>query len=342
MQKTLKNNFTQGDLIEQFLTGIKGGIATLKEIYHAIPNAPRPSLRRTIRQDERFKSIARGVYYLANEKCAGLLIEGDGRTLNAIEDESIQLIVTDHPWKDDKALKGGNRNFSNQYVNTSFNYTQEDFYQKARVLEEGGYLVEFLPTESETNYEYLYQIKQMAKKAGFKYYAKIMWQKSPSNTGRTVKEFEDIMIFTKGKPKRLNDKKSNPYFTKEMLKQRLPFSIPKKVSDKRHQAEKPVALFEYLIDMLSEEGAIVLDQFGGSCNCLEAALNKNRFAIVYECMGEFIDRAVNRLKATPLFSIRETSNEFLDVDSNNNTPKNNLSSENKIRAFKEEQLMLSF
>lgn len=47
-------------------------------------------------------------------------------------------------------------------------------------------LAEFLPEENENNYEYLYEIKQMAKRAGLFYYCKVPWKKGGfvSNTGR--------------------------------------------------------------------------------------------------------------------------------------------------------------
>ena len=37
--------------------------------------------------------------------------------------------------------------------------------------------MEFLPEENGDNYEYLYQVKAMAKESGFEYYAKVAWRK---------------------------------------------------------------------------------------------------------------------------------------------------------------------
>lgn len=316
------NKLTQSDLIEEFLSGVKGAVATLKELYENLPNIPQPSIRRIVRKDSRYKNIARGVYTLTKGDVTGLLIQGDGRKLTAIEDNSINLIFSDHPWPG--LHKGGNRNFKEGYEETEFKYTQDDFYQKARVLQEGGYLVELLPTESEDNYEYLYQLKQMAKKAGFRYYAKIMWQKSPGNTGRTVKEFEDILIFSKGKAKRINDKKTLPYATREMLKQRLPFPIAKKKSAKNHDAEKPQALFEYLVDMLSNKGDIVLDVFAGAANTIPACLNKSRFVIAYELLNKYVTAAAKRFGMSVLYeenvSPCQSSSEIETVPAYTSTP----------------------
>lgn len=304
------------DRLEQFLRGKKGMIATLKEIYSVISDYPQESIRTSIYRDmeirdrfERHPSVA-GVYMLKDPNrpdVSGILLEGDGRKLQEIEDSSVQLIVTDHPWSDPKKHRSGNQKaFSADYEDTCFRYNQEDFNQKARVLEEGGYLAEFIPVESDSNWEYLYEIKKMAQKAGLEYYAKVTWCKAPENTifnGRTTKGLEDIIIFTKGKPKRLAPK-GKPYYTTRMLNSRIEIPAPKP-KEKIHQAEKPVELFEYLIELLSEEGSVVVDQFGGSCNCLRAAVNKNRFAVVYEYLSKFVDSAVERFKAIPLYNRRK-------------------------------------
>ena len=77
-----------------------------------------------------------------------------------IEDNSIDCILTDHPWLDIKSNKGGTRAFA---LYDCFRYTLEDFKEKARVLKDGCFLVEVLPAENENNYEYLYQMKYQKK-----------------------------------------------------------------------------------------------------------------------------------------------------------------------------------
>lgn len=146
-----------------------------------------------------FKKLERNLYINKDADC--VLIEGDGRDLSIIDDKSIDCIITDHPWLD-KANKGGNRNFAKY---DCFEYTLEDFQEKARVLKDGSFLVEVIPNESETNFDYLYRLKKMAQDAGFKYYCKVPWVKGTfkSNTGRVVKNREDLMIFSKGKPRAL-------------------------------------------------------------------------------------------------------------------------------------------
>ncbi len=86
-----------------------------------------------------------------------------------------------------------------------FRYESKDFKEKQRVLKRGHFLVEFLPEESEVNFDYLYEIKKMAQENGFKYFAKVAWKKGNfiSNTGRKSKNIEDVMIFSNGEPRSL-------------------------------------------------------------------------------------------------------------------------------------------
>ena len=84
-----------------------------------------------------------------------------------IKDKSIDGIITDHPYDLQKALTGGNRKFATFEL---FRYESKDFKEKQRVLKDGAFLVEFLPEESEVNFDYLYEIKKMAQENGFKYF----------------------------------------------------------------------------------------------------------------------------------------------------------------------------
>lgn len=279
----------------------------MKEAYDAVEKAgieaQKPSIRARVYEavDKGIlRKIAKGVYQ--NNDC--LLIQGDGRDLSFLGDGSIDAIITDHPYEIKAANNGGDRHFATY---DCFRYTQEDFNEKARVLKDGCFLVEFLPEESALNYEYLYQIKQMAAAAGFKYYAKVAWKKGDfvSNCGRKSKNTEDVMIFSKGEPRalRIDAKKdkadpSVKHFMKGcngMLPTAFDFAKPAK-KDMLHQAEKPVELLESIIQYVTQEDEIILDQFAGSGVLGEAAHNTGRRSILIELADEFVQKIVKRLK----------------------------------------------
>lgn len=294
-------------IIKNIIEAFKGDIFTLKDAYGVNLDVKKESVRARIYENlgTTFSRIGKGIYMTKDEEC--VVIEGNGRDLSCIEDKTIDCIITDHPWEDRKATKGGARNFATYPV---FKYTIEDFKEKARVLKDGSFLCEIIPAESETNFDYLYEIKKMAEKAGFQYYAKVPWKKGTfvSNTGRKAKNTEDLMIFSKGKPRALRPDKQrgidaygNPTRRMSGTNGMLPTcfdvqAVSKK--DKIAQSEKPVALFEQLLDYLTLSNEIVLDQFAGSGAVGEACINKKRKCILMELMHEKVVNIANRLNCS--------------------------------------------
>lgn len=304
---------------------------SFKDVYIALPNEKKESIRARVYENlnKYFEKIGRGIYKVIRNDNECLIIEGDGRDLSMIEDETIDCIITDHPWLNPKSNKGGNRNFTNTY--DCFKYELKDFMEKARVLKKGSFLVEVLPEENESNYEYLYQIKQMAKQAGFLYYAKVPWKKGTfvSNTGRKSGNVEDILFFSKGKARSLRydakkSKKENvdSYMsgTNKMLCTTLNTSNDKtnqesqlmdnqidllnlseldyqavSKSKKIHQSEKPVELILAILDYITKENEWVLDQFSGSGVVGEASLLSNRNCVLIELLKDNIKKIAQRL-----------------------------------------------
>jgi len=278
--------------------------------YHTEGKTPRCSIRARLQKNKKFMSVARGVWMLVNGKSQSLIIEGNGRELSGINDNTIDCIITDHPYNIPRSLKGGNRDMAKYEC---FRYTQEDFNAKARVLKPGSFLCEFLPWENGDNSEYLMEVRKMAKKAGFELYCVLDWRKFNSaindarpdaNTGRTTKGSEVIMVWSLGSPKSLVVGNKGRK-TKEIVKQHIEDCYIKRKGEKTHQAEKPIELYEYLISCFTEEGDWCVDQFGGSCNMAIAATNKRRNSIVYEICHEFVEKAVARLGAVNVFKEEE-------------------------------------
>lgn len=280
---------------------------SLQEAYDQLKDKPKETVRARIYEKlgVKFQRIAKEIYRTIDckdEQC--ILIESDGRDLSMIEDNSIDCILTDHPWLDEKSNKGGSRAFA---LYDCFRYSLEDFKEKARVLKQGSFLVEVLPAENENNYEYLYQIKEYAKEAGFIYYSKVAWKKGTfvSNTGRKAKNTQDIMIFSKGKARnmRIDKKKSNKMgelYYMSGCNGMLPtmFDIqPVSRKNRIHQSELPVELCEEILEYVTYEGEIVLDSFAGSGAVGVAALNKKRSCILIEILKENIEKIKTRFNS---------------------------------------------
>ncbi len=298
-------------LAEKIFSCFKGkGEFTLSQAYHNNEDKPKETVRARIYENLgiKFERVAKGVYRTIAGEEACIVIEGDGRDLSMIKDNSIDCILTDHPWLDLKSNKGGSRAFA-EY--DCFKYTLEDFIEKARVLKDGCFLVEVLPAENENNYEYLYEIKRFAKEAGLLYYSKVTWKKGTfiSNTGRKAKNTQDIMIFSKGKARnmRVDKKKSEATGTTTYMSGcngMLPtmFDVqPVSRKDKIHQSELPLALCEQILEFVTYKGEVVLDSFAGSGVVGEAALNTHRNCILIEILKENIEKIKNRLLGNILF-----------------------------------------
>lgn len=282
---------------------------TLKEAYAHHADKPKETVRARIYDNlgVKFERITKGVYKTIDGDATCILIEGDGRDLSMLKDNSIDCILTDHPWLDLKSNKGGTRAFA---VYDCFKYSLEAFKEKARVLKDGCFLVEILPAENENNYEYLYQIKQYAKEAGFIYYSKVTWKKGTfvSNTGRKAKNSQDVMIFSKGKARSMRvDKKKTDATGKltymsgcnGMLPTMFDVQpVPKK--ERIHQSELPVSLCEQILQYVTYEGEVVLDSFAGSGVVGEAALNLGRSCILIEILRENIEKMKERFRRNVL------------------------------------------
>ncbi|WP_373266154.1 DNA methyltransferase [Hungatella hathewayi] len=70
--------------------------------------------------------------------------------------------------------------------------------------------------------------------------------------------------------------------------------VPRK--ERIHQAEIPVTLIENILNYVTVENELVLDQFAGSGSVGVAALNKGRNCILKEIAKENIDKIVERFK----------------------------------------------
>ena len=179
----------------------KGMEFTLKMAYEKFTKLGYPEEQIRARIYEKlgvqFERIGRGLYISPDDTVA--LVEGDGRDLSFLADKSIDCIITDHPWLDKKANTGGTRCFANY---ETVRYTLENYKKKARVLKHGCFLVEMIPAENETNYQYLYQLKKMAE-------------------DRLLLFDEELMTFTMGNCITLEDTNGNRKLYKKRYDQKI-------------------------------------------------------------------------------------------------------------------------
>lgn len=304
---------------------------TLKQAYTANKDSNETSVRARIYENlgTTFERIERGVYAVSDDAAKIFLLEGDGRDLSFIDDNSIDLILTDHPYSfDKKSLKGGNRNFADY---EGFQYTMQDFVEKYRVLKPGHFLVEFLPEFNAENFDYVTKVIKFATQVGFQIYTEVDWKKGNfvSNTGRKAKNKEQIWMFSKGKAVSMRaDKKKDlaepgkrHYMsgTSGMLPTAFDVQPPGRL-ERIHQSEKPVELISeilaYVLPKSRFDMPVVLDQFAGSGSTGISAALSGYLAIMIEKSHEHCEKIINRFESQniEIFSVLKSkvANEFCD------------------------------
>jgi site-specific DNA-methyltransferase (adenine-specific) len=209
-----------------------------------------------------------------------------------IPDESVDLIVTDPPYKcisgGKPHLKGQPSGMLSKNDGKIFDYNdiepEEWFPLLYRKLKNGSHCYIM------TNHVNLIHMLNVFTSVGFHFIKSLIWDKGNKIMGRFyMSQFEYILFFRKGKGVKINH-----CGTSDIL------SIPNKKlkgedGKNLHDTEKPIALMDILIDNSSRVGDCVLDPFFGigsiACSC-----NKlNRNFIGYEIDEQYYNIACHRL-----------------------------------------------
>ncbi len=73
------------------------------------------------------------------------------------------------------------------------------------------------------------------------------------------------------------------------------WEIPRVGTNRIHATEKPVDLYKKIIELSTEEGAFIIDPYGGSGSSVIAALELNRNIVCYEIDEEYHSRIMRRV-----------------------------------------------
>ena len=191
----------------------------------------------------------------------GKLINGNAIDfMKTLEDESVDLIVTDPPYK---VTARGNAGNSGGMMRSKLSMQGKIF--KHNNIKPIKYLPEFYRLLKDgshcyimTNHINLQEMLNTATECGFHFIKSLIWNKGNKIMGQFyMSQFEYILFFRKGKGKKINK-----CGTADILN--VPNKKTKGEDGKNiHDTEKPVELMKILIENSSQEGELVLDPFLG-------------------------------------------------------------------------------
>jgi len=218
-----------------------------------------------------------------------------------IPDKSIDLIVTDPPYKITARGNGGNSGgmFQKKEVNNGKVFKSNDleiedwlplFYN---LLKDDSHC--YIMTNNKNITNYLHKIDTLYfnndKSQRFHFIKNLVWVKDNKIMGQTyMSQFEYIIMIRKGKHKRINNCGDSDVL---MFKNKK----TKNESNKTiHDTEKPIKMMEVLINNSSNETDIVLDPFSGIGTTAIACINTNRNYIGFELDEAYYNIAQKRIE----------------------------------------------
>jgi len=211
---------------------------------------------------------------------------------NTLQSDSIDLIVTDPPYKTitggdsdganserPKGMLSGNRKlFTHQKLKIS-DWMPELY----RVLKDGSHCYIF------TNTLNLKEMLIESEKSKFKLHNLLVWQKNNCTPSQFyMKNCEYVLFLRKGKAKWINnigDSKTVHQFNNI-------------IGRKQHPCEKPSELMKMYILNSSNENDVILDPFMGVAPTMLAAIETGRKYIGFEIDEEYFNIAKARIEVT--------------------------------------------
>ncbi len=227
------------------------------------------------------------------------LRHGDALSLlRELEDESVDLLLTDPPYSSGGMFRGdrAGKTTAEKYVQTNTIADRPDFDGDSRdqrgfrawasiwlsecwrASKVGGSCLVF------TDWRQLPTMTDAVQAGGWIWRGIVVWDKTGATRPRAGfrSQAEYLVWGTRG-----------PFNREVYLPGVFPAATPRG-DERRHQTEKPLGLLEQLVQV-SPEGGLVLDPFVGSGSTLDAARNTGRQALGFEINDAYLELAGFRL-----------------------------------------------
>ena len=213
--------------------------------------------------------------------------------MKLIPDNSVDLIVTDPPYRTTSRGSAGN----------SGGMLQKDINKKGKVFTHNNIDIETYAPECYrllkdgshfyimTNHVNLIKMLNVCTDVGFHFIKSLIWDKGNKIMGTFyMSQFEYILFFRKGKGVKINNCGTSDILNVPNIKTK------DENGENLHDTEKPVELMKILIENSSKENEIVLDPFVGIGSTAIACINTNRNYIGFELDKTYFEVAQKRIK----------------------------------------------
>lgn len=241
-----------------------------------------------------------------SEDFLGKVVFGTSESMNMIENNSADLVVTSPPYWDLKDYYKENQIGQEPYEIYS-NRMYSVWKQCYDKLKDDGTIWININIRTRNGNPILLPklfVKQ-CEKIGFIYRGILIWHKSsgiPTSAKNLSDHHEYVLIFTKTDSSKIDIKAFNKYsdYKNESISHKLFWNINRKAGsigkNTIHPAIFPTELINRIIQISTVEGDIVVDPFLGSGTTLVASLNNHRNCIGYEYYEGFKDLMNGRFK----------------------------------------------
>lgn len=224
------------------------------------------------------------------------------KKIKEILSESVDLIITDPPYNLGKFMNNRDTNLSKMRENffgvagwddldyDSWKLHMENFFKEsARILKKGGSMIVFMSIlKIET-------LVSLAEEYGFYYKTTGIWHKTnpmPRNMNLHFVNSNECWIYL------IKDKRTGTFNNSKLELDFIETSVTP-ISEKKHgkhPTQKPIKLFEYFIDLLTNEGDFIVDPFMGSGSSAVAAKAYRRNYIGIELNSDYCEIARKRIE----------------------------------------------
>lgn len=213
-------------------------------------------------------------------------------TLNRMEDESIDCVITDPPYSG-LTSKSKNGRFSNNChiemddmsERAFLLFMKPIFREMYRVLKMGSHLYCF------TDWKQLRNMADCIELAGFKIVNIVCWNKGHFGTGAGYRsQSEYFLVFSKGLANTFNLRNVGNVIT------------VKRAKDSIHPHQKPTELLKILIENSTNKNEVVYDAFAGSGSTLISAKALKRKFIGSELSNDYCNKINDIINEPSLFT----------------------------------------